>query len=161
LNGIYDPHNNVMQYPAIMQPTHARWEIAPDAADEATSGINGISLNAHTQDDEKFPASDAPAPSIFAPVKPIYARNFLIVDTMYENPSSSHLGVPGPDGGDYDLGFNGLAGIPDDIKNELPLECRQAFDKALNKEIEWKSRWGTEALDSKRKAPIIDKGLIL
>lgn len=160
MNGIYDPHTNVMQYPSIMQPTHARWEVAPDEADEAANGVNRISLNFHSHDDDAR-LDDTKSVSIFAPVKPIYARNFLIVDTVYENPSSSHLGVPGPDGADYDLGFNGLSSVSDDVLNELPLECRKAFDEALAKEKEWKHRWGTETLDSKRKAPIIDKGLIL
>lgn len=29
LNGVYDPHTNLMCYPRIMQPTHARWEYVP------------------------------------------------------------------------------------------------------------------------------------
>lgn len=160
LNGIYDPHTNVMQYPAIMQPTHIRWEVAPVETSETVNGVNGISHITH-RDDENLPDADAKTVSIFAPVRPIYSRNFLIVDTVYENPPSSHLGVPGPDGNSDDVGFNGLSSVSVDIRNELPPDCRKAFDEALAKELVWKSRWGTEAVDSKRKAPIIDKGLIL
>jgi len=29
LNGVYDTHTNLMCYPRIMQPTHARWEFVP------------------------------------------------------------------------------------------------------------------------------------
>ena len=29
LDGVYDTHTNMMFYPTIMQPTHARWEQVP------------------------------------------------------------------------------------------------------------------------------------
>jgi chromatin structure-remodeling complex protein RSC7 len=156
LNGVYDPHTNMMQYPATMQPSHARWEVAPDFVDGTTNTtVNGD----NAEDDEEHP--DNYSQSIFTPVKSVYKKNFLIVDTVYENPSYSHLGVPGPDGNTVDLGFNGLANISHDIRDELPPECRKAFDEALAKELDWKTRWGTEATDSMRKAPIIDKGFIM
>jgi len=110
---------------------------------------------------EEFAEADLQSPSIFTPVKPILSRNFLIVDTLYENPPSSMLGVPGPDSNTYDLGFNGLSGVSEDILSELTPECRKAFNDALAKENEWKGRWSTEAVDAKRKAPIIDKGMIM
>lgn len=163
MNGKYDPHTNIMQYPSVMQPSHARWEAVLDTATEIDNGVNGVVLpqkSINEQDaDDSFDMDQSP--SIFTPLKPIYTRNFLIVDTVYENPTSSHLGIPGPDGDIHDLGFNGISSIPDDIRNELPADCRSAFDKALVRELEWKSRWSTEDRDSKRKAPIIDKGLIM
>jgi chromatin structure-remodeling complex protein RSC7 len=94
-------------------------------------------------------------------VKPIYSKNYMIVDTIYESAPGSTLGVPGPDGDDYDLGFNGLSSISDDIKAELPPECRKAFDDALEKEKQWKNKWGTESQFTHRKAPTIDKGVII
>jgi len=158
LNGVYDTHTNVMQYPAIMQPTHARWE-ARDPITEVANGLNGVRVSDTEHQSEDLSAKDIEASSTLPPVKPLYARHFLIVDTLYENPPHSNLGYPGPDGDVRDLGFNGLSSVSNDIRDELPAECRKAFDEALAKEKEWKNRWGTETRDSMRKAPIIDKGL--
>jgi chromatin structure-remodeling complex protein RSC7 len=141
-----------MQYPKTMQPTHVRWEQIDDYEVEAKSKLT----NGHKHDHE-----DDEAHSIFTPVKPIYSKNYMIVDTVYESAPGSNLGVPGPDGDDYDLGFNGLSSISDDIKAELPPECRKAFDEALKKETQWKNKWGTEGQFTHRKAPTIDKGVII
>lgn len=132
-----------------MQPTHAKW-IQID--DEAEANGQLTSGHIHGEDEQ---------PTIFTPVKPIYSRNYMIVDTAYETPQYSNLGVPGPDGNVHDMGFNGLSSISDDIKAELPPECLAAFEEALAKELEWKNKWGTEGTDAHRKAPIIDKGLIM
>ena len=51
--------------------------------------------------------------------------------------------------------------MSDDIKAELPPECLKAFEEALAKEQQWKSKWGSEGKDTMRRAPIIDKGLIM
>ena len=149
LNGVYDPHTNVMQYPKSMQPTHARWEQINDHEEFDMKHLT----NGHGEDNEAIP-------TMFTPVKPIYSKNFMIVDTVYESAPASHLGVPGPDGDAHDLGFNGLSSISDDIKAELPPECLEAFEKALEKELEWKNRWGTEIENTLRKAPPIDKGVV-
>ncbi|RFU32181.1 Adenosinetriphosphatase/Nucleoside-triphosphate phosphatase, partial [Scytalidium lignicola] len=156
LNGIYDPHTNIMQYPKIMQPTHAKWEQINDHEMAPTAKTNGTATNGtsgHHQDSGDH--------TIFTPVKPIYSRNYMIVDTVYQSAPTSHLGVPGPDADDYDLGINGLSSVPDDIKAELPPECRKAFDEALAKEKQWKGRWGSQSEDGHRRNPAIDKGLIL
>jgi len=147
LNGIYDPHTNAMQYPKIMQPTHARWEQINDNEVEPNSTTNG-----HTENGEE---------TIFTPVKPIYSRNYMIVDTVYESAPSTNYGIPGPDGDTYDLGFNGLSSVSDDIKADLPPECLKAFEEALEKEMQWKNKWGSESTDTARKAPVIDKGVIM
>lgn len=147
LGGIYDPHTNTMQYPKTMQPTHARWEQIDGHEVEARGNVS---------DDDREDGTR----SIFPPVKPIYSRNFMIIDTYYESPSTANPRVPGPDGDVYDLGFNGLSSISDDIRSELPPECLQAFNEALDKEMEWKGKWGSEGRDGHRKAPIIDKGTI-
>jgi chromatin structure-remodeling complex protein RSC7 len=149
LGGIYDPHTNLMQYPQIMQPTHARWERVSPPPAQITNGTNGTSH-----------ASEGHEDTIFAPVKPVYSRNYLIVDTIYKSPPSSNLGVPGPDGDNYDIGFQGLTGISEDILSELPPDCRAAFDEAKKLEQQWKGSWGVEAIDSLRRAPTIDKAAI-
>ncbi|KAG9234909.1 putative chromatin structure-remodeling complex subunit rsc7 [Amylocarpus encephaloides] len=149
LNGIYDVHTNITQYPKSMQPTHARWEQIDDYDPKnSADSMNGNVLN------------EGDAQTILPPVKPIYSRNFMVVDTVYETPPSSHLGVPGSDGDVRDLGFNGLSSVSDDIKALLPSECFKAFDEAVGKEIKWKSKWGNEAQDTSRRAPKIDKGTI-
>ena len=140
-----------MQYPKTMQPTHARWVQIDDDVVEVNSQLT----NGHTKEHE-----DGDAPSMFTPVKPIYSRNYMIVDTAYETPPYSNIGVPGPDGDVFDLGFNGLSSVSDEVKAELPPECLAAFEEVLAKEMEWKNKWGTEGTDAHRKAPIIDKGLI-
>ena len=141
-----------MQYPKTMQPTHARWEQIDDNAVQAKLRIT----NGHTEDHE-----DGEDHTIFTPVKPIYSKNFMIVDTVYESAPFVNLGVPGPDGDTYDLGFNGLSSVPDDIKAELPPECLKAFEDALEKEMQWKNKWEAESQSAHRKAPKIDKGVNL
>lgn len=140
-----------MQYPKTMQPTHARWEQIDDNEVWAKSELS----NGLTEDHE-----DGVEKSIFTPVKPIYSKNFMVVDTVYESAPAVNLGVPGPDGDTYDLGFNGLSSVSDDIKDELPPECRKAFEEALEKELLWKSKWGTETQFAHRRAPPIDKGVV-
>jgi chromatin structure-remodeling complex protein RSC7 len=34
LGGVYDPHTNLMCYPKVTQPTHARWEEVPSEETE-------------------------------------------------------------------------------------------------------------------------------
>jgi chromatin structure-remodeling complex protein RSC7 len=166
----------MMHYPAIMQPTHARWEVVTDTEpnpDEETNGsLCETSTTARSHHEEEdlpeadapsadAPPADAPPATIFRPIRPVYSRNFLIVDTLYENPSHSNLGIPGPQSFSDDVGFPGLSEISDEIKDLLPPECRREFDRALSSELEWKAKWSTEANDSLRRAPVIDKGLIL
>ncbi|PQE06532.1 nuclear localization NPL6 protein [Rutstroemia sp. NJR-2017a WRK4] len=138
-NGIYDPHTNIMQYPKSMQPTHARWE----------------------QIDDNLPPSPSSDPNALPPVKPIYSRNYRIVDTYFESPGSALYGIPGPDGDGYDIGFNGLSSVSEDIKNELPEECRRAFEEALEREKAWKGRWGREAESGCRGVVRVDKGFVM
>lgn len=139
-----------MQYPKIMQPTHARWEQIDDHAESRPKLTNG-----HTDGHD-----EGEVQSIFTPVKPIYSKNFMIIDTVYESAPASHMGVPGPDGDAHDLGFNGLSSVPDDIKSELPPDCLKAFEDALEKEMQWKNNWGTESSSTLRRAPAIDKGVV-
>lgn len=135
-----------------MQPTHAKWIQIDD---------NEEFKDTKLLKDSSAPKEEEESKSIFTPVNPIYSRNYMIVDTVYESAPTSSYGIPGPDGDVHDLGFNGLSTISDEIKAELPPECLAAFEVALEKEMQWKTQWGTEISDSSRKAPAIDKGLIM
>lgn len=147
LNGIYDVHTNVVQYPKIMQPTHARWVQIDD--DEVAAKVQAGTY---------VPEKD----TIFPPVDPIYSRNYMVVDTYYDsNPTTNYN--PGLDGDSRDLGFNGLSAITPEVYAALVEEhpeCVQAFDEALARELEYKKKWQSETTDTLRKAPVIDKGVI-
>lgn len=127
-----------MQFPASMQPTHARMEYVQDPS---------------TSSDSK----------IFAPLNPVISRNFKVVDTIMETPSASlpnaayqqYYNVP-----DFLAPFQGLGAMSNDIKDLLPLECRAAFDEAVSKEDQWKTKWGPEAQVSRRRAPVIDTAIV-
>lgn len=121
MDGVYDIHTNVMQYPGITQPTHARWEEVRE--DE---NVDDLSLRLSKLD-------------------PVYARNYRIHDLCLESAPDSNMPEPG-------LGYQnpGLAGIPQHILNELPAECRTAFDEAAQKEFEWRSKWLNESTDGHR-----------
>ena len=150
-NGVYDIHTNTMQYPANMQPTHARIQqvspVDPDSEDQSTSRT-------------------------FPPLQPSVARNFMVTDTYLETPPTgiapASFDAPpvsyGPDKGAYSSDFlapfRGLSAISDDIKNELPPECRKAFDEALEKEKAWHQKWGTEKETKSRRSPTIDKAIV-
>lgn len=138
-----------MQYPAIMQPTRARIEqIPPPEAGE----------------------EDDPASQAFPPVPPSVARNFIVTDTYLEAPSGGIAPVTYDDRpipevddsyiGDFLAPFRGLSAVSDDIKNELPPECREAFNKALEREKAWHAKWGTEKESKARRDPIIDKAIV-
>jgi chromatin structure-remodeling complex protein RSC7 len=153
LDGVYDTHTNMMFYPTIMQPTHAKWEqIPPPSAPSSpetekkqlTNGdLPNGTANHH---DEPVDTDVSQQPTIFGPVPPVVSRNFTVVDTTFTSPPLSGTGYPGPDGSVLDpaSGPNGLSSIPDDIVDELPEECRKAFEEARRTEDAWKRRWGTE-----------------
>jgi chromatin structure-remodeling complex protein RSC7 len=152
LDGVYDPHTNMMHYPKIMQHTHVRWEQVTDEVEDAhmangishlTNGVNGVHLNGTRHDEVHHN-------TIFPPVKPIVSRNFLVVDTVFESPSYSGMGIPGPDGDALDVGTNGLSTIGGDILAELPADCRRALEEAKEREMQWKSKWGSEHRDGAR-----------
>lgn len=139
--GVYDVHTNVMQYPASLQPTMARIEqVSPDDERAATEAGSG-----------RFP-----------PVPRRMARNFYIADTYMETPTADFAATPGRGDGrsDFLASFDGLGAVSDDIKDLLPPECRAAFDKAVEKDREWKARWGPESQKMCRREPIIDKAIV-
>ncbi|KAK4444896.1 chromatin remodelling complex Rsc7/Swp82 subunit-domain-containing protein [Podospora aff. communis PSN243] len=150
INGVYEIHTNAMHYPATMQPTHARIE---QVVDEETEGSSG--------------------PSSFPPLKPAISRNFMVTDTYMETPpagiSQSSYNVPFRPSQqdhetyvqtDYLAPFQGLSAVPQEIRDLLPDDCREAFDKAVNREDEWHSKWGTEATTTSRREPVVDKAIV-
>ncbi|PHH87592.1 hypothetical protein CDD83_8658 [Cordyceps sp. RAO-2017] len=137
--GVYDIHTNTMQYPAIMQPTLARIEQVAPGDEQAGAGS------------ERFP-----------PVPARLARNFLITDVYLESPpaGAAATALDKEEAGELLASFHGLGAVPDEIKDLLPPECRQAFDKAQAQDQEWKSRWGSESEKTSRRDPIIDKAIV-
>ncbi len=152
LNGAYDVHTNVMQYPKIMQPTHARWEqvspliqkspVLPNPADRVNRGNDGGGGT--------VAGPDSTAEALFPDIPPVFTRNFMITDTYYVTPVSSTLGYPGPDEHIVDVGPGGLTHISEHVLAALPEDCRQYFLKARSEERVWKESWAGENDDSAR-----------
>lgn len=146
--GVYDVHTNTIQYPAIMQPTQAR--IEPVAASDPDD------VNAESQ--------------IFPPLSPSIPRNFMVTDTYFETPPSgiaavTYDSVPKgstnvDNGPDFLASFRGLGAVSDEIKDCLPPECREAFEKAAAQEQNWHAKWGVEASAKSRRNPVIDKAIV-
>lgn len=114
-HGIYDIHTNLMQEPADMQPTHARWE---EVQTEAHL-VNG------TASSHKF-----------GPLNSVYTRNFRIHDLCLQSMPESKFPKP-----HFGLEPQGLSSISSQIWSELPSECRAAFESELAKERDWNSQW--------------------
>lgn len=167
LNGVYDTHTNLMFYPKIMQPTHVHWEQVPPPETPAeaeqkqlTNGLtNGHHLPNGTAEDHDamdVDAEHAPdrmqsqlstqTPTIFHPVPTSVSRTFTVIDTCFASPPVSGAGYPGPDGNieDPSSGPNGLCSVPDEIVDELPPDCRAAFEAERARERRWKEGWGSE-----------------
>ncbi|KAI1434418.1 hypothetical protein GGR50DRAFT_662389 [Xylaria sp. CBS 124048] len=140
LSGVYDIHTNAIQYPAIMQPTRAR--------------IEQVTKPSNAEDSNDNP--------LFPPLDPRIPRNFTVIDTYMETPTAGvSLAAYEPRESPAFLAeFQGLGAVPSDIRDELPPECREAFDKALAKEKEWKETWGSEKEMTHRRAPIIDAAIV-
>ncbi len=129
-----------MQYPTIMQPTHARIEQVTDSSSPTDSNPN-----------PRFP-----------PLDPRIPRNFTVIDTYMETPPAGlslavyeKREVPA-----FLAEFQGLGAVSSDILDDLPAECREAFDKALEKEKAWKATWGSEKMMTHRRDPIIDAAIV-
>lgn len=102
---------------------------------------------------------ESEAETIFPPVRALYSRNFLLVDTHFVGPSISDLGVPGPDGDIYDVEHRGLTDVPDEVISELPRDCLQAFVEVRAEELKWKNAWATETEDGFRARFKVDYNL--
>ena len=168
LDGVYDTHTNMMFYPKIMQPTHARWEQIPPphtgsdqkqltyevgTDDHLTNGSLEHVNHDSAMDVESIPrGQQALQPSLFSDVSAVVSRNFAVIDVHYTAPPISGAGYPGQDGGitDPTSGPNGLGSIRDDIIDELPTDCRRAFEEAKRAESSWARQWTTEARNGLR-----------
>ena len=152
--GVYDPHTNMMFYPKAMQPTHAKWEQIPPTSQSGstpqlangTAHTNGNSNSDPMSLDLPNSSQTPQQPTIFAPVPPVVSRNYAVIDTAYTAPPISAAGFPGPDGSitDPTSGSQGLSQIPQDLLDELPEDCRRAFESARAAEVGWKKQWGSE-----------------
>lgn len=98
----------------------------------------------------------------FPSLDPRIPRNFTVIDTYMETPPAGISSavyekreVPG-----FLADFQGLGAVSSDILDELPPECRAAFDKALDKEKAWKATWGPEKTTTRRREPIIDAAIV-
>lgn len=156
LNGVYDVHTNIMQYPKIMQPTHARWQqVLPTSPASRTPPTAADHINGNLPDGPNgtighSDGRESAADTIFPDISPVFTRNFMISDTYYETPPASVLGYPGPDEEILDVGPGGLTRVPEHLLAELPESCRQSFVEARAVEKAWKQRWGTDHDDGAR-----------
>lgn len=153
LDGVYDVHTNVMQYPKIMQPTHARWEQVPappqksQALQITADGVNESLSNGTTiQGQDNGQAQN----TIFPAIPSVFTRSYVITDTYYTSPSTAVLGYPGPDEDVIDVGPGGLTHVSEDVVASLPEDCRKAFTDARAEEKRWKASWGSEKADTAR-----------
>ncbi|KAL9098196.1 MAG: hypothetical protein Q9163_006099, partial [Psora crenata] len=140
LKGVYDIHTNVIQYPKIMQPTHARWE----QISLAPADCQAFRDTANDNDAIHITSATRREGTIFPEVLPAYARKFMVSDTYYETPPRSTMGYPGPDEALLDVAPPGLSHASVDVIAELPTDSRQAFFKARSEEYDWKRKWSTE-----------------
>ena len=151
MDGIYDIQTNVMHFPKIMQPAHAKWTESRQRSDLAsvshlnghiTNGVARLSLNAKSAEES--------SQTIFDSVPDVVTRNFLVTDTVFEMPPTAGLGIPGRDSDALDVGANGLPQIDEETLTLLPPDCRAALLGAKQKEAEWKERWKSESEDGHR-----------
>ena len=141
-----------------MQPTHARFEHLSNGQAEnykvperfALTNGDGHMMNGDAKEQERVNGTNSPSVSIFDKVPAVIERNFMVTDTIFESPSMSGIGIPGPDGDYLDVGPNGLANVSTDVLDELPPECRAAFELAKQTERDWMNRWGPESQDGSR-----------
>ncbi|RKF65724.1 Chromatin structure-remodeling complex subunit rsc7 [Erysiphe neolycopersici] len=147
LSGIYDTHTNLIMFPKNTQPTRARWFQVNDC-------------NPDQQSSKVVSEKEAIGPSLFTPLKSIYSKNVLVIDTMYESAPATLISNFNSEENEFDIGFSGLSSIPEDIKAELPAECLEALEKTLKIENQWKSRWESKNEYGCTYSPVIDKGVV-
>ncbi|KAI0391047.1 chromatin remodelling complex Rsc7/Swp82 subunit-domain-containing protein [Xylariaceae sp. FL0594] len=145
MSGVYDVHTNTIQYPSIMQPTHVRIEQVSPSSDPNNDSSSSSSSRAR-----------------FPPLDPRIPRNFTVIDTYMETPATgvAPAAYERRDTPAFLGEFQGLGAVSSDILDELPPECRAAFEQALAKEKAWKSAWGPEREATHRRDPIIDAAIV-
>ncbi|KAI4175333.1 MAG: hypothetical protein LQ343_001708 [Gyalolechia ehrenbergii] len=135
LEGVYDPHTNVLQYPRIMQPTHARWEACGANYDSPYRELTDGDKEANTK---------------FFQIPSVLERNFLIADTYFTSPPLMSFGIPGPDGDVLDVGPPGLPAISESVAASMPFDSRRALQSAQQEASKWKTSWKGESADGAR-----------
>ena len=153
LNGVYDVHTNIMQYPKIMQHTHAKWEqVHPETFESKSQNMtNGRIIGDHVNGyGSAIPEHDRATDTLFSPLPESFARNFMIVDTYAHGPPTSTFGYPGPPGSVVDVGPSTLTDISEDVIAVLPEESRKALLEMQEEARKWQSSWGTEEQDKMR-----------
>ena len=83
-------------------------------------------------------------------VPELVRKKYLIVDTYWQNPPYSGLGIPGPEGDYCDIGPNGLPDLDEAEVEQMQPEERASFLKAKADELEWQSQWRSESVDGAR-----------
>lgn len=163
-----------------MQPTHCRIERVPPpdirSTAELMTDMSSLSIANQNNDTnpptptepkkntnaEEKPEEESTSSSIFPPVPAHISDRYLVQDIVFESPPYSNMGVPGPDGDLKNLQPNGLVSIANPAHPEfmspeiialLPDECKEALLDAAAREVEWKTRWSTEATDGQRAVP--------
>ncbi|KAI5286951.1 hypothetical protein KEM54_006364 [Ascosphaera aggregata] len=128
---------------------------------------------------EMTPANQSTDPSTksdtkFTSVPGAFARNFAIHDIIYESSPSTSYGLPGtatsnlgydPTGA-LDNAAQGLISIRSDgtpyyniprgILEELPEDCREAYQEAARREYGWKMRWSDDKYHGARENIILN-----
>ncbi|KAL8944542.1 MAG: hypothetical protein Q9211_000553 [Gyalolechia sp. 1 TL-2023] len=135
LEGLYDPHTNILQYPRTMQPTHARWE----ACDANSVSPDTESANEDREVDTKF-----------FQIPSVLERNFLIADTYFASPLVTSFGIPGPDGDVLDVGPLGLPVMSGSAAVSMPFDSRRALQSTQQEASKWKTLWKGESADGAR-----------
>ena len=146
LDGLYDVLTNSIQYPSHIQPTHSRWEQlgGRDEEDDSHEPLT----NGYVDDDRETKREESV--TRFPHLPPIYSRNFRIHDLVLEGAPETFPRDAGLQLDQDNFGISSLSMIPDEVVEELPLECRTAFDAALSREADWKSKWLAETVDGCR-----------
>lgn len=158
-----------------MQPTHCRWERIPTLEDNSTAtlmtDLSSLTIapkkpqsppsdeNQNQPQNESSAEPSEESSSIFPPVPKHISDRYLVQDIVYESPQYSNMGIPGPDGDLRNMHPNGLVSVSNPTHPEfmtpeiialLPDECKEALIEAAAAEVEWKSRWSSEAEDGHR-----------
>lgn len=146
-----------MQYPKIMQATHARWKQSPASSKISTVQSLGISHEGRSlvkknnaEGSREGDDGSLEGESIFPEVRSVISRNFMVTDIYYVNPPVSGLGYPGPEEDVSDVGPGGLLQVPEHIRAEMPPQCQQAYDEIRTTAMIWKAQWGVEEVDRAR-----------
>ena len=131
-----------------MQPTHARWDVAPD-------DDNGENNN------DEDPTNNGTArhsqPTSFPKLPAFYPRNFTIHDIHLQSAPESSVVFDEELDNELATSTNysyqaakSLQSIPDDILDELPEECRSALEEAKKRQEEYREYWGAESVEGLR-----------